>query len=59
VKISNSNPRAIPTRVMPLHSAVRIASAVGAEIATMMLAPMAAVFLHHLDGDPAGQNDGA
>jgi hypothetical protein len=44
LKISNSFPRAIPTRVIPLASAVRTASAVGADMATTAPAPIAAVF---------------
>ena len=44
LKTSKSRPRAMPTSVIPQASAVRIASAVGAETAMMMPAPMAAVF---------------
>ena len=44
VKISNPSPRAMATSVMPAASAIRTASAVGAETATMTGAPMAAVF---------------
>ena len=41
---SNSSPRTSATSVMPASSAVRIASAVGAETAMMKAAPIAAVF---------------
>lgn len=44
VKISNPSPRAMAARVMPAASAIRTASAVGAETATMTAAPIAAVF---------------
>lgn len=43
VNISNPSSRAIATRVIPACSAVRMASAVGAEIATMREAPSTAV----------------
>jgi hypothetical protein len=44
VKISKSSPRTSATSVMPDSSAVRLASAVGAETAMMKAAPIAAVF---------------
>ena len=44
VKISNPSSRATPIRVMPASSAMRIASAVGAETATITRAPMIATF---------------
>ena len=44
VNISNPSLRAIAASVMPAASAVRTASAVGAETATMTGAPIAAVF---------------
>ena len=44
VKISKPSLRAIATSVMPAASAVRTASAVGAETATISGAPMTAVF---------------
>ena len=40
---------------MPAASAVRTASAVGADTATMSGAPIAAVFCTNLDRNPAGQ----
>jgi hypothetical protein len=43
-EISKSLPRAMPVNVSPLASAVRIASAVGAEMATTMPTPIAAAF---------------
>lgn len=44
MKISKSSPRTSATSVIPAASAVRMASAVGAETAMMMAAPIAAVF---------------
>ena len=44
VKMSKSSPRTSATSVMPASSAVRMASAVGAETAMMTGAPIAAVF---------------
>ena len=59
VKISKPSPRAIATSVMPAASAVRTASAVGAEIATMNGNAEAGGLLHHLHRHPAGQDDHA
>ena len=44
---------------MPAASAVRTASAVGAETATRTGAPIMRRLLHHLDRDAAGQHDDA
>ena len=44
VKTSNPSARAMAASVMPAASAIRTASAVGAETATISGAPMAAVF---------------
>ena len=55
VNTSNPSFRATATSVMPAASAMRTASAVGAETATMMARADGGGFLHHLDRHAARQ----
>jgi hypothetical protein len=59
VKISKSAPRAMPTRVRPAASAVRTASAVGAETAISSPGAGDHGLLHHVDRDTAGNHNRA
>ncbi len=59
VNISNPSSRATATSVTPAASAVRTASAVGAETATRIGTPIGGRLLHQFDRQPAGQEDDA